>query len=148
MNARKSSFIAYVISIVLLLGACGGVPDVVQSIVNRDTGTPFYDNIDIIATYDTDYFVDEMFEMSEGTGGVDSNRGGRNGIQPIIEISEDRIFIADNKITLESLHEILLEYGDLEYIWELRDIYQASQAVYSAVIELLLKHNIEFLEGE
>ena len=78
-------------------------------------------------------------------GTADANGIGEGGATAmLIEIYESRILFGDEEVTLEELEEILQQYA--EYVWELRDLHQASASVYYSVVELLNQHGIAFRE--
>ena len=81
--------------------------------------------------------------------------GGGNGYEEgypyeppssLIKIHNDKILYEDEEISLERLEEILLKYKDNEYIWEIRDVFQADKSTFDSVIDILKKLNMIFAE--
>jgi hypothetical protein len=65
---------------------------------------------------------------------------------PLIEVFENRIIFDGTDISLEELEDILIEHGDTDHVWELLDAHQAVMTVYTAVVDMLQRHSITFVE--
>jgi hypothetical protein len=77
--------------------------------------------------------------------GAGSDTDGNGAAPPLlIEIEEDRIIYDGKEVSLSELEDILREYENTEYVWELRDTRQAVKRVYDEAAQLLDKYNIPF----
>jgi len=65
----------------------------------------------------------------------------------LIGIYENRIYFDDEEISLDELGEILAQFQNGEDVWELQDVFRASNAIYNDVRDLLRYKNILFVEN-
>jgi len=65
----------------------------------------------------------------------------------LIGIHEGRIIFDEEDVSLYELEEILLEFQDSGDVWQLQDIFRASNAVFNDVRDLLRSKNITFVEN-
>jgi len=65
----------------------------------------------------------------------------------LIGIYENRIYFDDEVISLDELEEILARFQNDSDVWELQDVFRASNAVYNDVRDLLRYNNIRFVEN-
>ena len=130
----------------VLLSGCDRLPDVITDLLPGGS-----DAEDVVAVVG---IIEEQADDTEDVAPYDYDAyyyGGINGaggdFLPIIEVYEDRILFGGNDITLADLEEILMEHGDFDFTWEVRDVHQAVQVVYSAVIDILNGHGVRFIEN-
>jgi len=132
-----------VFAAVLVFTGCDRLPDAVTNLLpgsGSDEGT------EVAVTLPIDVHDDD----AEPTP-YDYYDGGVNGaggeILPIIEIYDDRILFGGNEISIAELEDILTEYHDYDFTWEIRDAHQAAQVVYSSVVELFNTRGLRFIES-